>query len=245
MSCDEGRVVAFLAGDLSEADERQFDQHLLQCESCWQAVQADRAARFALEKLREPAPAGLQDRVALAVTVAAADAPRPSLSIYRRPFGWRRAGQGQKVVQRPVTRLVAAAAVIVALGAGTLAWVETRGQTADPPQVATVAAMMTPGSAPARALRAGEQMVIAGQQLAVRAYVMNGSETIVATSARPFSVPRSSHVLSGPSPRAWMATKGHLSMYGVNRPGGKQSMFLVSAMPMAELPEVAAHLGLI
>jgi hypothetical protein len=34
-------------------------------------------------------------------------------------------------------------------------------------------------------------------------------------------------------------------MYGVNRPGGKQSMFLVSVMPMAELPEVAAHLGLI
>ena len=88
-------------------------------------------------------------------------------------------------------------------------------------------------------------MVIAGQSLAVRAYVMDGSETIVATSARPFSVPRSSHVLSGPSPKAWMATKGRLSMYGVNRPGGKQSMFLVSVMPMAELPEVAAHLGLI
>ena len=67
----------------------------------------------------------------------------------------------------------------------------------------------------------------------------------MATSARPFSVPRSSHVLSGPSPKAWMATKGRLSMYGVNRPGGKQSMFLVSVMPMAELPEVAAHLGLI
>ncbi len=105
--------------------------------------------------------------------------------------------------------------------------------------------MMTPGSPPAKALRAGEHMVIAGQELAVRAYVTNGRETIVATSARPFSVPRSSHVLSGPSPRAWMATKGHLSMYGVNRPGGRQSMFLVSPMPMAELPEVAAHLGLI
>ena len=108
-----------------------------------------------------------------------------------------------------------------------------------------MAAMMTPSSSPAEALRAGEHMVIAGQELAVRAYVTDGSETIVATSARPFSVPRSSHVLSGPSPKAWMATKGRLSMYGVNRRGGKESMFLVSVMPMAELPEVAAHLGLI
>ncbi len=122
MSCDEDSVVAFLAGDLSEADERRFDQHLLQCESCWRAVQADRAARFALEKLREPAPAGLQDRVALAVTIAAADAPRPSPSNGGRAFG--RRPPGQWAAQKPVARLVAAAAVLVALGAGTFAWVE-------------------------------------------------------------------------------------------------------------------------
>jgi hypothetical protein len=240
MSCDGDRVVAFLAGDLSAAEERGFDQHLLQCESCWRAVQADRAARFALEKLRAPAPAGLHDRVTMAVTIAAADAPRTAAS-RGRPLAQR----AQERLQRPLVRLVAAATVLVAVSAGTFAWVEAKGEPADPPQVAAVAAMMTPGSSPAKALRAGEHMVIAGQELAVRAYVMDGNETIVATSARPFSVPRSSHVLSGPSPTAWMATKGHLSMYGVNRPGGKESMFLVSVMPMAELPEVAAHLGLI
>jgi hypothetical protein len=223
---------------LSDADERSFDEHLLQCEECWRAVQADRAARFALEKLREPAPAGLHDRVALGVTIAAADAPTPKPHP-RRPFDVRR------TVERPLVRLLAAASVLIVLAAGTFAWLEARGQPAEPPQVAAVAAMMTPGSSPAKALRAGEHMVIAGQALAVRAYVMDGSETIVATSARPFFVPRSSHVLSGPAPKAWMATKGRLSMYGVNRPGGKQSMFLVSVMPMAELPEVAAHLGLI
>ncbi len=238
MSCNEDRVISFLAGELSGADERSFDEHLLQCEDCWRAVQADRAARFALEKLREPAPAGLHDRVALAVTIASADAARGEAAP-RRLLAVRRA------FEQPLVRLVTAASVLIAVAAGTFAWLEAKGQSAEPPQVAAVAAMMTPGSSPANALRAGEQMVIAGQELAVRAYVMDGSETLVATSARPFSVPRSSHVLSGPSPKAWMATKGRLSMYGVNRPGGKQSMFLVSVMPMAELPEVAAHLGLI
>ena len=238
MSCNEDRVVAFLAGELSDDGEGRFDEHLLQCEECWRAIQADRAARFALEKLRQPAPAGLHDRVALAVTIAAADAPRREAAP-RRLFAVRRA------VERPLVRLVAAASALIVLAAGTFAWLEAKGQPAEPPQVAAVAAMMTPGSSPAKPLRAGEHVVIAGQELAVRAYVMDGHETIVATSARPFSVPRSSHVLSGPLPKAWMATKGRLSMYGVNRTGGKQSMFLISVMPMAELPEVAAHLGLI
>jgi hypothetical protein len=42
-----------------------------------------------------------------------------------------------------------------------------------------------------------------------------------------------------------MATKGQLSLYGVNRRPGGESMFLVAAMPMAEMPQLAARLDLI
>jgi hypothetical protein len=105
--------------------------------------------------------------------------------------------------------------------------------------------MMTPSSAPTAALRAGEHIVIGGQALVVRAYELEGTEEIVATSARPFHIPSTSHRLTGSSPRAWMATKGRLSMYGVNRPAGGESMFLVAAMPMAEMPQMAARLNLI
>jgi hypothetical protein len=42
-----------------------------------------------------------------------------------------------------------------------------------------------------------------------------------------------------------MATKGRLSMYGVNRKAGGDSMFVVAAMPMAEMPQLAARLNLI
>ena len=49
MTCPETRIVAFLAGELSNEEERRFDRHLLSCEQCWRAVQADRAAHFALD----------------------------------------------------------------------------------------------------------------------------------------------------------------------------------------------------
>ena len=75
MTCPEQPILAFLAGELSPEEERRFDEHLLGCEHCWRAVQADRAARLALEQLRQPAPAGLQGRVALAVALAATEAP--------------------------------------------------------------------------------------------------------------------------------------------------------------------------
>jgi hypothetical protein len=63
---------AFLAGALDPAAARRWDEHLLECEQCWRAVQQDRDGRRAAELLRQPAPPGLADRVAFAVEVAAA-----------------------------------------------------------------------------------------------------------------------------------------------------------------------------
>jgi hypothetical protein len=235
-------VIAFLAGELTPAEERRFDQHLLGCEECWQAVKADRAARLALEQLRQPAPAGLEGRVALAIALASQEASKSPVA---------RAGAGAPSLLRWATarphrpRLVAAACLVVVMAAGAAGWLVADRPAADPPQLAAVVAMMTPGSAPTSALRAGEHFVIAGQALMVRAYQLEGTEELVATSAHPFPVPSSSHMLSGSSSQAWMATKGRLSMYGVNRRGGGQSMFVVAAMPMAEMPQMAARLDLI
>ena len=241
MTCPEERVIAFLAGELTPAEERRFDQHLLGCEECWQAVKADRAARLALEQLRQPAPAGLEGRVALAIALASQEASKGPVA---------RAGAGAPSLLRWATarphrpRLVAAACLVVVMAAGAAGWLVADRPAADPPQLAAVVAMMTPGSAPTSALRAGEHFVIAGQALMVRAYQFEGTEELVATSAQPFPVPSSSQMLPGSSSQAWMATKGRLSMYGVNRRGG-QSMFVVAAMPMAEMPQMAARLDLI
>ena len=82
---------------------------------CWRAVQADRAARLALEKLREPAPAGLSDRVALAVTIAS-----PGRRRGVRPLLVGRLIAVGRAFEQPLVRLVAAASVLIALAAGHL-----------------------------------------------------------------------------------------------------------------------------
>jgi hypothetical protein len=242
VTCPEQRISSFLAGELSADEERRFDEHLLGCEGCWRAVQADRAARLALEQLREPAPAGLQGRVASSIALAASEGEGGSVVVGReRPHSLMRRAMATRRL-----RLVAAASLLLVVAAGSFAWLAVpRSAAPDPAQVAAVVDMMTPGSAPATALRAGEHLVIGGQRLVVRAYELEGTEEIVATSARPFAVPPTSHLLTGPSPKAWMATKGRLSMYGVNRQPGGESMFLVAAMPMAEMPQLAARLNLI
>ena len=89
MTCPEERLVAFLAGELSPEEERRFDEHLLGCEQCWRAVQADRAARLALEQLRQPAPAGLQGRVAASVGAGRRRSPQ-------------RPGRGRPAPHKPV-----------------------------------------------------------------------------------------------------------------------------------------------
>jgi hypothetical protein len=242
VTCPEERVFSFLAGELSPDEERRFDEHLLGCEGCWRAVQADRSARLALEKLREPAPAGLQGRVALSVALAASEADGGTAGVGRKGAHsfMRRAMATRRL------RLVAAASLLVVVAAGSFGWLAVpRAGAPEPAQVAAVVDMMTPGSTPTTALRAGEHLVIGGQRLVVRAYELEGTEEILATSARPFAVPPTSHLLTGSSPKAWMATKGRLSMYGVNRQTGGESMFLVAAMPMAEMPQLAARLNLI
>ncbi len=240
MTCPEERVIAFLTGELAPEEERRFDQHLLECEECWQAVKADRAARLALEQLRQPAPAGLESRVALAIALADQETSKGPSDGAGVPSFLRWA-----TVRPHHPRLVAAACLVVVMAAGAAGWLVADRPAADPPQLAAVVAMMTPGSPPTSALRSGEHFVIAGQPLMVRAYQLEGTEELVATSARPFPVPPSSHMLAGSSSQAWMATKGRLSMYGVNRRGRGQSMFLVAAMPMAEMPQMAARLDLI
>src|SRR5258708_9022269 len=84
---------AFLAGELDAAGARRWDEHLLECEQCWQAVRENRVGRQAAQLLRQPAPPGLADRVAFAVEVPAAGRsaaprrrpPRPPLPPRRPP----------------------------------------------------------------------------------------------------------------------------------------------------------------
>jgi hypothetical protein len=235
--CDEARIVAFLNGKLSGPDEQAFDEHLLNCEACWRAVREDQLGRLALQQLRVPAPAGLADRVTGFVGLAGQpEAHPPARRARLGPRGRRRMGQ-----------VAAAGALALAVLGGMLGWALQGRSASDPPQIAKVVAMVSPKVADSSALRSGEQFDFGGQLLIVRSFRVEGVITVVATSARPFPMPASSHLITGSSFTAWMATRGALAMYGVNRPAGdiNGSMFLVAAMPVAQLPQVAARLHLI
>lgn len=246
MSCPEQRLVAFLAGELSEDEARQFDVHLLSCEACWTAVQEDRQGRAALLRLREQVPSDLADRVAMAITVGADRAqaglpPAVATSAPRR-HGPRRAGgsSGRHVRRFVVPLLSLAAAVSIALGVW--AGVGGRGQP-EPPQLAMVLAAARSMS-PSHTAGAGPSLVSGHQDIALRYYRVEDQPVLVATSERDFPMPKHMQ-MKGSTSSDWMATQGKLGLYCVNANAGHRSVLVVAAMPVEALPRVAADLHLL
>src|SRR5215469_799993 len=104
---DHRLLMAFLAGELGPADARRWDEHLLECERCWRAVREDRAGRQVAELLRQPAPAGLADRVRFAVELAGASATAARPPRRGARPRWRRlAGAGAVALGVAVTAVV-------------------------------------------------------------------------------------------------------------------------------------------
>lgn len=252
MTCPEERILAFLDGELTGTQARDFDAHLLTCESCWKAVQEDRAGRLALDLLRGAAPVGLADRVAMAVQLAGSTSEGPVVDPgirEHRPVatpsassGAKRSGHAPTRSRRPALILAAAAAVAVVVAGG---WWGARGSgPLEPPQVAAVLAAaqsMGRDHAPGR----GPEIVAHDQLIAVWYYRVEGQSVLVATSEQQFPMPAHPMRLPGSTASDWMATKGRLGIYCANAPVGHESMLVVAAMPVAELPHVAADLHLL
>lgn len=245
MTCPpEERVSAYLAGELPPSEKRHFDEHLLSCEECRSALDADARAGRALALLREVAPANLQDRVVASVMSTPhvlADRPRRPRLRHGAVLSFFHRARSRRLVL-VATSLVAAAGLVAGLS------LSLAGTRPEPAQVAALVAMASNGQSSSPALRKGERMVVAGQRISVRGYPYKGSLVIVATSGRPFPVAPSSHRVgrarSAPSARVWMASKGTVSMYGVNHAEGRESMLVVAAMPESEMPKVVARLHL-
>jgi anti-sigma factor RsiW len=242
-------LAAFLAGELDPADAQRWDEHLLQCERCWRAVREDRAGRQAAQVLRQPAPAGLADRVAFAVEVAAAGrtaAPRPARpparsSRWARSGGWLRwprlAGAGAVAVAVLVTL------VVVLLPGGPQA-------RSVPPAVAVVAdyaQVIPPPSGdqhaePAAPVQVGRPVTVTagGQRIVLRTWRLGGTEAVVAVSDRPFPMPDRARGASGRG-MAWSARLGRLGLYCLN---GRTSELVAAPVPAAELAALAYRLPL-
>ena len=237
MSCEESRTVLFLADELDGGDRAEFDEHLLECEACWAAVSEDRRGRAFAELLREPAPAGLADRIRLGAetrrppaVVPVGDAP---------PTSERRGARRAFLTRR---RLAAAAAVFVlAAGAGAGAGLAlTAGPTAPPAaagpsMAATMAAvhlghglpMHVAGPAVGVPTRLGQpvSMTVGGVDLSVTYYRVDGGEALVVHSERPFAMPSSGS--AGRAAGTWTAQLEGLTIWCAN---GKQPAAIVTPM---------------
>lgn len=259
MTCpDEERLGALVAGELSAGEAAALDEHLLACEECWRAVQEGRGGRLAVDRLREAAPPGLADRIVAAIEldIRQQETNVHAFSATATPDGEATSAQGPEhgvALGLPGAGRVPAAhrhraglALAAVLAAGGLAAGLVAGfvrtSSGDPAQVAAVVAM---ARHPAPSAAPPHHLMVARQEIDVRSYRVDGHLIVVATSARQFPMPSSSHVVQGSSQHAWMASSGSLGMYCVNQRPGQQSMLLVASMPAAELPQVAAGLHLI
>lgn len=272
MTCpDDERLGALVAGELSASEAAALDEHLLSCEECWRAVQEDRRGRLAVDLLREAGPPGLADRVAAVIGLGTDQQetlvglePDTAKAVSEdcgrdEPGTGRpgRAGPFHRAVASPAGGWVSAArrhrlrtslAAVLASGgltAGLVAAFASGGGPGDPAQVAAVVVMASHAGATGAPTAAPRHLMVEGQEIDVHSSRVDGRLVEVATSARQFPMPSTSHVVAGSSQHAWMASRGSLSMYCVNRPPGQQSMLLVAGMPAAELPQVAAELHLI
>jgi anti-sigma factor RsiW len=236
MTCDESRTLLFLDDDLDTEQRADFDQHLLDCEACWTAVTEDRRGRALAEELREPAPAGLADRIRLAAetrrATPPATPPAPAAAApARAPFRWR---------PRPIT--AAAAVLLVLAGVGTTLAITSSSPPAGPASAtgpsmaATLAAvhlghalpMHVAGPAAPVPTELGQpvSMTVAGVELSVTYYRVDGGEALLVESHRPFAMP--SGGAAGHAAGAWTAQVEGLTVWAAN---GPMSAAIVTPMP--------------
>ncbi len=118
----EKAAVAYLSGTMRSRRRARFEQHIVDCEDCWQEVQLGRTGRSLAESARELAPQDTRENIR--AVIAAHPGSNKSWRV-----GW------------GMTMLVAAAAVIASAG-----YLSLRG----PAQPPVIEAVLTDYREPAR-----------------------------------------------------------------------------------------------
>lgn len=235
----ERQLTAFLVGGLDQAAAREFDEHLLACERCWNAARADRLARDVTVRLRDAAPVQLADRVRLAVELAAGDRERmPGRRIVRRPFI-----RGNAYIAAVGGGLVAAIVLVL------FALLPSGSPTAPPPIAVVVqyarvlpSASLAPGSlavgapSPSPVLQP-LSLSVDGAHVAVRYYRLGSAEIAVATSDRAFPEPDGARPQSSDAAMAWSASVSGVSLYCPS-----SRVLLAAPIPISQLVQLADRL---
>jgi anti-sigma factor RsiW len=189
MHASDQRLAAYLAGELDRDTARAIDEHLLECEPCWQAVCAARVGRRAAERLRQPAPAALADRIRLAIDVSTPQKPRR----FRRKWA------------------VLATAACVIVGAAVTAALLVPGHATrhDPP---VISALVRLAAQPAPPQLNPSSTRLGGQDVELQRYPVAGHTVLVASSTRAFPTPGDARPPSDAA-MAWTITRDTITVY--------------------------------
>ncbi|HKF31792.1 MAG TPA: zf-HC2 domain-containing protein [Jatrophihabitantaceae bacterium] len=214
MHATDQRMAAYLAGELDVAGALAVDEHLLSCETCWQAVCAARQGRRAAERLREPAPLELADRIGLAIDLAPDPAPM-------------RARRGRWLALATATVALIAAVVTAAL------LVPNQSTRHDP---AVISALVHVAAQPTLGESGSVSTELGGQPVVLRHYQVEGGAVVVATSTLAFPMPSGVHAGQG-APMAWTITRDTVTVYC---PSGR--VLLAGPVPARTLVALAERL---
>jgi hypothetical protein len=215
MHASDQRLAAYLAGELDPDTARAIDEHLLDCESCWQAVCAARLGRRAAEGLRQPASAALADRIRLAIDVSTRPKPRR----FRRRWAV----------------LATAACVLVAATVTAALLVPGHASRHDPP---VISALVRLAAQPAPPQISPSSARLGGQDVELQRYPVTGDTVLVASSTRAFPTPGDARPQSGAG-MAWTITRNTITVYCPH-----SQVLLAGPVPTNALIALAARLHL-
>jgi anti-sigma factor RsiW len=215
MHASDQRLAAYLAGELDPDTARGIDEHLLGCESCWQAVCAARLGRRAAERLRQPASAALADRIRLAIDVSTRSKPRR----FRRRWA----------------ALATAACALVAAAVTAALLVPGHATRHDPP---VISALVRLAAQPAPAQINPSSARLGGQDVELQRYLVAGNTVLVASSPRAFPTPADARPPSGAA-MAWTITRDTITVYCPH-----SQVLLAGPVPTSALIALATRLHL-
>jgi hypothetical protein len=220
------RLAAYLAGELDPDAARAVDEHLLACDRCWRTVSAARFGRRAAERLRQPTPPALADRIRLAIQLAPNAAP-PRRSRTRR---------GRWTATAAGTAALIGAIVLAAL------LVPQHTARHDPPVISALVHLAAPpATTPTPGPTADASPVttqVGGQVVVLRRYPVDGGMALVATSTQAFPTPPGAQIHPDRS-MAWTITRATVTVYCPH-----PKVILAGRLPASTLVVLAAHLHL-
>jgi hypothetical protein len=181
---DEMALAALLDGELDPTEQAAWDEHLLDCDECWSALDQARRGRALAAALHDQVPSTTRGRI-----VAAIGQPTTSRAPSRR---------------RRTVLTVATGTIAVLLAVVTFAgYRSSAGDPHDPQAVATVLHLATHQSEQPPAPRDG---------VTISRLQVQGRDIVVAHSDQPFAMPDGAIALGDTDASPWVARRGDVSL---------------------------------